>query len=93
MLQCAHILSMIMHLHTGNMYFGVVLTFHVSISLTKKQIKQYEETTPSIRFHVYHIIARCTAHGRILLKDKKYFTCVNKNLHQTNLEKYTPEKS
>ena len=32
---------------------------------------QYSETTPSIRFHIYHIIARCTAHGRILLKDKK----------------------
>ena len=29
------------------------------------------ETTPSIRFHIYHIIARCTYHGRIPLKDKK----------------------
>ena len=32
---------------------------------------QYSETTPSIRFHIYHIIAHCTAHGRITLKDKK----------------------
>ena len=32
---------------------------------------QYSETTPSIRFHIYHIIARCSAHGRIQLKDKK----------------------
>ena len=23
------------------------------------------DTTPSIRFHIYHIIARCTVHGRI----------------------------
>ena len=29
---------------------------------------QYLDTTPSIRFHIYHIIARCTAHGRIPLK-------------------------
>ena len=33
--------------------------------------KKHEETTPSIRFHIYHIIGRCTAHGRIQLKDKK----------------------
>ena len=33
--------------------------------------KKHEETTPSIRFHIYHIIAHCTAHGRIPLKDKK----------------------
>ena len=32
--------------------------------------KQHEETTPSIRFHIYHIIGRCTSHGRIPLKDK-----------------------
>ena len=31
----------------------------------------YSETTPSIRFHIYHIIGRCTAHGRIPLKYKK----------------------
>ena len=34
---------------------------------------QYSDTTPSIRFHVYHIIARCTAHGIIPLKDRKIF--------------------
>ena len=55
--------------------------------------KKHEETTPSIRFQIYHIIACCTAHGRISLKDKKYVTCVNKNLHKMNLEKYTPEKN
>ena len=54
---------------------------------------QNSDTTPSIRFHIYHIIARCTAHGRIPLKDKKYVTCVNKNLHQMNQQKCRPEKS
>ena len=63
------------------------------INLTEQETdKNYSETTPSIRFHIYHIIGRCTAHGRIPLKDKKCVTCVNKNLHQTNLQKYTPEK-
>ena len=32
---------------------------------------QYSDTTPLIRFHIYHIIACCTAHGRIPSKDKK----------------------
>ena len=54
---------------------------------------QYSETTLSMRFHIYHIIARCTAHGRIPLKDKKYVTCVNNNLHQINLQKYKSDKS
>ena len=92
-LQCVHIFSMIMHFHTGNVYLDAVLTVHVSIFLTKKQIKNLEETTPSIRFHIYHIIGSCTDNGIIPLKEKKYVTRVNKNLHQINLQKYTPENS
>ena len=33
--------------------------------------KNHKETIPSISFHIYHIIGRCTAHGRIPLKDEK----------------------
>ena len=32
--------------------------------------RKHDRTTPSIRFHIYHIIERCTAHGRIPLKYK-----------------------
>ena len=32
---------------------------------------QYSDTTPSIWFHIYHIIESCTAHGIIPLKDNK----------------------
>ena len=32
--------------------------------------KNHEETTPSIRFHIYHINGGCTTRGRISLKDK-----------------------
>ena len=31
----------------------------------------YSNTSPSIRFHIYHIVAHCTTHGRIMLNDKK----------------------
>ena len=51
----------------------------------------YSETTPSIRFQIYHIIVSCSAHGRIPMKDKE--KCVRKNLHHTNLQKYTSEKN
>ena len=54
---------------------------------------QYSDTPTSIRFHIYHIIARCTVHVRIPLKDKKVCHMFNNNIHQTNLEKYTPEKN
>ena len=53
----------------------------------------YSETTPSIRFHIYHIISHFTAHGIIPLKEGKNVTRVNKNLRQNNRQKYTPEKS
>ena len=64
------------------------------INLPERETEnQYSETTPSIRFHIYHIITRCTGHGRIQFTDKKYVTCVNKNLRQMNIQKYIPEKS
>ena len=34
---------------------------------------QYPNTSPSIRFHIYHIIAHCTKHVRPPLTDKKCF--------------------
>ena len=38
--------------------------------------KKHEETKTSIRFHIYHIIGRCTAHVIIPLKYKKIcYTC------------------
>ena len=32
--------------------------------------KKHDQTTPSIRFHIYHIIGRCAIHVRLSLKDK-----------------------
>ena len=33
---------------------------------------QYYNTSPSIRFHVYHLISRCTAHLRLPLNENKF---------------------
>ena len=30
---------------------------------------KHPNPSPSIRFHIYHLIARCTKHGRLLLTD------------------------
>ena len=49
-LQCAHILSLIVHFHTGNLYCGVVLNVHVSIFLTKKQIKKMKKKNLQLVF-------------------------------------------
>ena len=47
------------------------------INLTDQETnKKHEEITPSIRFHIYHIIARCIAHGKISLKyNKRCYIC------------------
>ena len=70
-LHCAHILSLIMHCHTENVYCGF-FSDCPCINFPDQEIDhQNSDTTPSIRFHIYHIIARCTAHGKIPLKKKK----------------------
>ena len=52
--------------------------------------KKHEETTPLIRFHIYHIIGRCTAHGIIPLKDKKiYYIFEQESLPDTSTRIYT----
>ena len=50
MLQCAHILNLSMHCHTGNVYCGAVLTDHVSIFLTKKQLENMKKQNPQFGF-------------------------------------------
>ena len=37
---------------------------------------QYYDTSPSISFHIYHLIARCATHGRIPSNDKKICHCL-----------------
>ena len=43
-----------------------------SINITDQETDDnYPNPSPSIRFHIYHLIARCTKHGRLPLTDKK----------------------
>ena len=53
---------------------------------------QYSNTIPSIRFHIYHLIVRCTTHGRLSLNERKCFVSVNRILFKNNPQKYTLEK-
>ena len=42
-----------------------------SINLPEQEMDdQYTNTSPSIRFHIYHIITRCSTHGRLPLTDQ-----------------------
>ena len=51
---------------------------------------QYSETKPSIRFHIYHIIGSCTAHGRIPLKERiSCYTCKQESLPDQSTNIYT----
>ena len=47
---------------------------------------QFSNTIPSIRFNIYHIIARCTIHERLPLNDKKLCRMCKQD---SDSEKYT----
>ena len=49
-LQCEHIISLIMHFHTGNVYCGSVQNVHVSILMTKKYITRIQTQHPQLGF-------------------------------------------
>ena len=51
---------------------------------------QYSYTTPSIRFHIYHIISRCTYHGRIPLEEKQIcYICEQESSSDGSTKIYT----
>ena len=54
---------------------------------------QYSDTSESIRFHIYHLIARFTTHGRLPLNDKKSFRKCRQDSASENPQKYKLKKS
>ena len=43
-----------------------------SINITDQETRdKYPDTSPSISFHIYHLISCCTEHGRIPLTENK----------------------
>ena len=63
------------------------------INIPEQEIdNQNSDTTPSISFHIYHIIAHCTAHGRIPLKDRKIcYMCRQRSSSDESTKIYTIE--
>ena len=84
--QCVHILSLFMHFHTRNVYCGDVLTVHVSIFLTKKQIIIIQKQHPQFGFTFITPMQIVVLMVEFHWRTRKYVTCVNKNLHQMNLQ-------
>ena len=51
---------------------------------------QYPNTSPSIHFHIYHLISRCTTHARTPLNDSKLFrTCKHDSISAQPTKIYT----
>ena len=68
---CMHTHSQIIIHHTVNVYLRCCAKCP-SINITDQETHdQYPNTIPSISFHVFNLIARCTKHGRLTLTDKK----------------------
>ena len=64
--------------------------FHCINIPDQETTKKHDKPTPSIRFHVYHIIGRCTTHGRISLKDKNIcYMFKQESLSDTSTKIYT----
>ena len=93
MKQCELIHILIMHFHTGNVYCGDVPTVLLLIFLTKKQLKNTKNQHPKLDFTFITLLEVVQLMVEFHRKTIKYVTCVNKNLYQIHLQKYTPEKS
>ena len=75
--QCVCIHSQIIHYHTGNVSCDVVPNVQTLIFLTKKQIIKITTLVHQFVFHIFHLIAQFSTHGRLLLTDKKIVASVN----------------
>ena len=78
--KCVHTHTHIMPYHTENVYYDCCAKCQ-SINIPDQETDdQYPDTSPSIRFHIYHLIARCTKHCRLPLTGKE---CCCKCQHDT----------
>ena len=85
-LPCVHIFSLIVHFHTGNMYFDAVLTVQVSIFLTKKQIISIQTQHHQLGWTFITSLRVVLLMVEFHWKTIKYVICVKNNLYQTNLQ-------
>ena len=61
-----------------------------SVNITDQETDdQYSDTSPSILFHIYHLISRCSTHGRLLLTDKNVRKCKQDSVSEKFTKIYT----
>ena len=73
--QCVRIHSQIMHLQNWKCAMRCYAKC-TSINIPYQETDdQYSDTSPSIRFHIYHLISRCSTHGRLTLTEKNCHKC------------------
>ena len=62
-----------------------------SINITDKEADdQYTNISTSISFHIYHLIARCSTHGRLPLTDKNNCCkCKHDSISEQSTKIYT----
>ena len=55
-------------------YLLICCVKHQCVNIPEQETyDKYSDTTPSIRFYIYYLIARCAVHGRLPLNDKGNF--------------------
>ena len=74
---------------TSTLEMCIAMMWFINIPDQEKD-NHYSQTTLSIRFHIFHIIARFTDHGIIPLKDKKIcHICKQEYSSETSKKLYT----
>ena len=91
-LKCVHILIMIIHFYTGNLYHDAVLNVHVLIFMTKKQIISIQTHHPQYGCSFITSLWFVLLMIEFYWNTREYVICVNSNLHQKNIQKYTFRK-
>ena len=71
-LQFVHIHHPNMHCHTRFFFISCSNSPHIDLP-GQESDRNHSNTYPSIRFHIYRLIARCTVHGRRPLDERKFF--------------------
>ena len=54
---------------------------------------KYSDTSPSIKFHIYHLISYFSTHGRLPLNEFVIVSSINRIMLHNNPQKYTLENS
>ena len=74
----------------SNMWVFTVRSFINALKMCHAVLFQISNTSPSIRFHIYHIIARYTTHGRLPLNDRKNICkCKQDSVSEKSTKIYT----